>query len=165
MAIAFDITYTVSDNDGDQATTTVKVPTTFTLSDYGEFGAAMAELIDDIIEGRVDAADLCLSADLAGLVGNVAVGGSDVEEIAAFQFLTSDNRAVNVNIPAMSEAIVGAGSDDLNQADPLVAPFITAMESGISVTGGTITPCDIGEDDIVSTKYAREKFRASGSRR
>jgi hypothetical protein len=53
----------------------------------------------------------------------------------------------------------------LNQAETNVAAFIAAMETGIAVTGGTISPCDIGESSIVDTVFAREAFKNSGARR
>jgi hypothetical protein len=70
-----------------------------------------------------------------------------------------------VNVPGIAESNVLAGSDDLDIIDLTVAAFITAMETGIAVTGGTISPCDVNEDTIIDTVYAREQFRASGKRR
>lgn len=165
MAIALELNFGFEDSDGDDATSTIRIPNGFTLAQYASFGKAMSELIDPIVAGRISGADLCLAVDISALTGNVLDPSSDVEEIAAFQFTTGDNRPVNVNIPGMNEAIVSAGSDDIDQADPAVAPFIAAMEVGLATGGGTIQPCDVGEDDIVATAFAREKFRASGKRR
>ncbi|NIT56287.1 MAG: hypothetical protein GWN00_08645 [Aliifodinibius sp.] len=165
MAVAFEVVYEVTDRDGDTATTTVKVPTGFSLAQYGEFGAAMATLLDAILGGRVSGADFCFIVDISGLTGNTQSPTSDVEEVAKFQFRTTEGRPVNVNIPTMDEAIVAGGTDDINQADPAVAPFIAAMENGLSTAGGTISPCDIGEDDIVLTVFAREGFRSRSRRR
>lgn len=164
MAVAFEVIYTAIDDDGDRGTTTVKVPTGFSLSDYGEFGAAMATLIDAMMAGKVESADLCFTADVTGLLANTADNDSDVEEIGAFQFDTFENRLVSINVPGLDELKVTAGTDDIDTSDPDVAALLTAVEVGINTAGGTISPCDIGEDDIVSLRTARERFRSSGAR-
>lgn len=164
MAIAFEIIYTVVDEDGDDATTTIKVPTTFSLAQYTEFGAALATLMNNIIEGAITGADLCLAADVSGLTTNLTSGADDVEDIGAFQFATGDGRPVKVNVPGLDETKVAVGTDDINQVDVDVAAFIAAMNNGLTVPGGTIQPTDVGEDDITNLTYARERFRASGKR-
>jgi len=158
------VIYTVIDDDGDRATTTINIPTGFSLSQIGEFGAAMATLIDAILDGKVESAEVSFSVDISGLTNNIAGGSSDVEEIGAFKFTTADGYPVNINLPGLDEGMVAVGTDDLDQALPAVAAFITAIETGVAVTAGTISPCDVGESDIIATNSARERFRASGKR-
>jgi len=164
MALAAQIVYTVQDDSGERGTTSINVPITFNLSDYGEFASGMGTLLDALLSGRLVDAEICFGVDLSGLINNLLGGSSDVEEIGAFQFRTADNLPVSVNIPGIDEGFQAAGSDDLDQSAPGVAAFITAMETGIVVTGGTIIPCDVGEVDIINVEYARERFRASGSK-
>jgi len=164
MAIVPQIVYTVADENGELGTTSVNIPTGFSLSQYSEFGSAMATLLDKILDGRVESADICFFVDISALTNNIPIATSDKEAIGAFQFRTLQNTKVNVNVPTLYEIKVGAGSDDLNQGDADVAAFITAMEDGIAVTGGTIAPCDVGELSIDQVVFARERFRASGSK-
>jgi len=159
------VIYTVIDDSGDRATTTVNLPTGFSLSQFGEFGSAMATLVDAMLGGKVESAEICFPVDVSGLTSNTALSTSDVEEIGAFQFRTVDNFPVRVNVPCIDELLVASGSDDLNQGDADIAAFIAAMENGIVTTGGTISPTDVGEDDIVNTDFARERTRATGTRR
>ncbi len=159
------IIYTVNDDGDGDGTTTVNLPTGFTLAQFSEFGAAMATLIDAILGGRVESAEICYGVDLSGLTSNVALSSSDVEEIGSFSFLTTGGFPVKVNVPCIDELTVAPNSDDLDQADPAIAAYIAAMENGISTTGGTMSPTDVAEDDINTTVYARERFRASGTRR
>lgn len=159
------IIYTVKDDSGDEGTTTINIPTGFDLSQLTEFGAGMATLLDAILSGKVLTADFCVSVDISSLTSNTALSTSDVEEIGNFQFRTVGNFPVFVNVPTIDELTVLSSQDDLDQADPAVAAFIAAMETGIAVTAGTISPCDVGEDDIALTVYARERFRASGKRK
>lgn len=165
MAIAIAISYTLSDDDGDTATTTVHVPNVFSIAQYTEFARAMADLVDNIVSGHVDSAELTVTIDISTLTGNNAQSGSDVEEIGAFTFRTPEGREVVVNIPGINESMVAANSDDLDQLDTDIAAFTTAMLNGIAVAGGTPQPCDVDEADLTVLVSAREEFRASGKRR
>lgn len=165
MAIAFQIVYTYADDSGDTASHAIDVPTTFNLGQYVEFGQGMAAFLDAIVHGVIRSAELTVNVDIAGLTNNTIVADCDVEEVGGFQFNTAEKRPVNVNIPALDETKVLAGSDNLDLSDPDVAAFIAAMQNGIVVTGGTIAPSDVDEDDIEDLVYAREQFRASGKRR
>jgi hypothetical protein len=165
MVHAIALTYTYQDDSGDTATSTIHVPNGFTLAQFTQFGRSMADLIDNVVGGLIISCDLTVTVDISALTGNTAIDDSDVEEIGAFQFVTIDSRPVLVNIPGLTETFVLANSDDINQLSGSVAPFITAMETGIAVTGGTIAPCDVNEDSIANIVSAREQFRASGKRR
>lgn len=164
MAVAFELIYEFEDESGERATQATKLPVTPTLAQFEEFGQALAILKDDCVLGRISNLSLSVVADMSGLTGNSVDAASDVEDIGAFQFVTADGLPVKMNLPAILESLVAAGSDDLDQAAPAIAAIITAMESGIAVTGGTISPCDVGEIDITDVVYARENFRPSGRR-
>jgi len=165
MALTYTITYTFTDDSGDSATTAINVPTTFTLAQYTEFVRGMAAFIDDIVSGVVSFADFTIGVDLSGLTANTVAATSDVEEVDSFKFLTAAGRPVLIKIPGTTEADVVANSDALDQVDTEIAAFITAMVTGVAVTGGTISPCDVDSESIASLVYAREEFRASGKRR
>lgn len=165
MAVPFQVVYTTEDASGDKATTAIDVPITFSLAQYGEFGVAMALLIDAFIGGVVTSAALTINIDLSALTSNATLSTADVEEVGAFLFTTAEGRPVDVNVPCIIETLEAAGSDNLDQADVDVAAFIAAMEDGIATTGGTIAPTDRGEDDLVTTTYARSELRNSGKRR
>lgn len=162
MALAAQIVYTVIDDSGDRGTTSVSVPNSFSLSQFGEFASSMATLVDALLSGKLESAEICFGVDISGLSANLETLNSDVEAIGAFQFRTSEGLPVTLNVPALQETLVTAGSDDIDQADLDVAALIAAMEDGLATSGGTISPCDVGEVDIVNTDYARERFRASG---
>lgn len=164
MAVAASVIYTVIDESGDTATHEVQVPNGFSIAQYTEFASDMATLIDAILSGKLLSADFCVAADISALTGNTVGAASDVEEVGAFLFRTDENRPVLVNGPGINETMVLVGSDEIDQTDTDIAAFLTAMEDGLSTAGGTIAPTDVGEDDIISTEYARERFRATGRR-
>jgi hypothetical protein len=159
------IQYTLTDEAGHTASFGVDVPDTFTLAQYDEFAAAYAILVDDIVGGIVSKAVLKRSVDIGDLTDNSVGAVSDIEDIGAFSFRTAAFRRVRVNVPGILESLVIPNSKELDLAEPAVAAIITAMQNGIAVTGGTITPSDIQEDDIVGFESALERFRASGRRR
>lgn len=157
--------YTVIDDDGDRGTTSINLPSGFVLSQFTEFGAAMATLIDAVLAGKVDSAEISFPVDISSLTSNTALSTSDVEEYGAFSFETANGYPVQINVPGLDELTVGSGSDDIDTANADIAAFIAAIENGIVTVGGTVSPCDVAEDDITLTVNARERFRASGKRR
>lgn len=163
MPIPNSIVITISDADGDVAKTAFYVADA-SLAAYNEISPDLADLVDNIIYGKVEGAQLRALADVSALIANTAEDTSDVGDVGQFQFRTVDNRPVRVNVPGLDETKVAVNSDDINQADANVAAFITAMVAGIAVTGGTIQPCNVGEDSILSVEFARERFRNRGAR-
>lgn len=164
--MAVEIIYTIEDASGDQATTQVRVGGTPTNAQLNGFGSGWATAINALIAGKIIGAVAKLLANISGLTANILSGNADVEHVGKFEFLTDAGNRVKINIPALSEIALGAtASDSLDQSNANVAAFITAMETGVAVTGGVIAPCDVGEDDIVEVVFAREAFRNSGARR
>jgi hypothetical protein len=159
------IQYTLTDEAGETASFGVDVPDTFTLAQYDEFAAAYAILVDDIVGGIVSKAVLKRSVDVGDLTDNGVGVASDIEDIGAFSFRTAEFRRVRVNVPGLLESLVIPNSKELDLSEPAVAAIVVAMTSGIAVTGGTIQPSDIQEDDIIALEDALERFRASGRRR
>jgi len=162
MAIAPKIRLQVADNDGDNAATEIYVPSGFTIAQYGTFANDYANAVDDIVIGAVQPkATMTVPVDISGLTNNTVDPASDVEQIAAFQFIDANGEPVDVNIPGLLQADVVAGTDGLNTADTEIAAFITLMENG----NGTIAPSSVSESDVVDTLYARKETRASGRKR
>jgi len=156
--------YIITDDDNDKSSTSIKLPDAATDVDVTEFAQGQAPLLDDIIDGKIESSSFNVPIDISALTGNVLSGNSDVEEVAAFSFITLNGEPVRINVPCMNENIVTAGSDAIDQAHPTVAPFLTAMLNGLTTTGGNVAPCAKNEDDITATSYARENARSSGKR-
>jgi hypothetical protein len=162
MPIAPKITLKISDNDNDPANTSIHVPSGFTVAQYGAFANAYANAVDDIVLGRVNPkGTMTIPVDISGLTGNTLDPASDVEQIAAFQFLDTNGEPVDINVPGLLLADVVAGTDGLNTADTEIAAFITLIETG----DGTVAPSSVAEADITTLVYARKETRASGRKR
>jgi hypothetical protein len=164
--MAIEIVYTVEDASGDQATTQIRVAGEPTVAGLNGFGAGYATALNNIIAGIIRSAVAFLKPAFSSLTGNLIGADSDVEHIGKFEFVALNGQRVKVNVPCLAEVTIGATtSDSLDQAQVNVAAFLAAMETGIGVTGGTISPCDIGESSISDTVFAREAFKNSGARR
>lgn len=166
MAVAgVEVVYTIRDRKDKTAETTIYAPSGFTKAEYAGFAGFMAEVIDGLLSGKVDTADIGFAVDIAALTGNTADPASDVEETGEFQFATSEGRNVMLTVPALNELLVLTGTDELDPAAAAVAAVIAMMESGLVVSATTIQPTDVAEIDITTTVYAVERFRNSGKRR
>jgi hypothetical protein len=161
MVLAVAVRCDFVDDKGKPSFTKIRVPTGFTVSQYIEFVQGMSQTLADISNCRITRASFVVGLDLSGAtIKAVASGLSDIAQKALMGFSTAvAGLRTKLKLPALSETKVNTGSDTLDQADPDVAAFITAMENGIAVTGGTIAPTDSRENDVTTTDYARELFR------
>lgn len=160
-----EIVFTIEDRRKRTATTSVKLPSVESKGRTTLFAVAWADAIDNLITGVIRSAVAILRPDLSGLTNNAVAAGSDVEEIASAQFGTVDKTLVEINIPSILETLVINETGVLDTAAPQVAAFLSMMENGIAVTGGTIVPCDIGGLTGLELVYLRERSRNSGKRK
>jgi len=161
MVLAVSVRFDLQDDKGKTSFTKVRVPTGFSISQYGEFAQGMAQLIADLSQCKVTRASFCVGLDLSGAsIKPAATAFSDIAQkiLVGFSTVLAGFRT-KMKIPALDENKVVAGSDALDLADPDVAGFLSAMENGIVTTGGTIQPTDMRLNDISGTDYARELFR------
>lgn len=161
MALAVSVRIDIVDAKGKSSFTKIRVPTGFSITDYGDFALGMAQLIADISTGRITNVSFCISLDLAGAVlKSVASGLSDIAQKALFGFSTAATGfRTKMKVPAISELKVVAGSDNLDLVDADVSAFVSAMEIGIATSEGTVQPTDMRQYDITTLDYAREFFR------
>ena len=163
MALAYDIILTYSDEGGDTATTTVSVPTGFTISDYLAFANDVVVALNPITSGGLRAVTLAIKADISaftGLISTVPNTLSDIEEKGIWQFLTDLGTFKKMSIPTIDETFVTAGGDVDTGATEVVT-FNTLMTGG----NGTIVPTDSREEPISGVGSAYQYFRKSGRRR
>lgn len=156
---------TFIDQAGKTSTMEVHFTTGLTLAQITEgLGAGLGALIDAVTVAIITAINALIPVDISGLTGNAAGALSDVEQLGEFIGGTAAGRKVIVNVPAIMNTLSTPGSDDLDQADADVAAFISALEDGLAVTGGTVTVTDVGGDDVTAVLTARERVRNSGVR-
>jgi hypothetical protein len=164
MAVPDRIEVGIADASGDLGSTAAFVPATFTLAQLNEASPVIATNVDSLLYGKVVSIAIKREADVSGLTNNTAAVASDVSNIGAFEFVSAEGNPVKLRVPAFDEGLVAAGSDDIDQSAPSVAALLAMMTNGISVTGGTIIPCDRFEDDIVAVVLSAERHKKRGKR-
>ena len=164
MATAIEVTHSYLDQAGKRATSTSYIANGLTIVQVVEGLQAAAGVIDGVIDIVQTGVEFTIDVDISALTGNTTAGVADVEEVGEFVFNTVDGRKTQVNVPGIINLLSGAGTDDIDQSGLDVAAFISMMEDGITVTGGTVIPSDVNEDDISAIAHARERVRNSGSR-
>lgn len=164
--MAIEVICTIQDRSGDEATTSVRLPSSSSLAQLGTFAVAWVNALNNFISGKIISAVAYLQPTTATLTNNTLLDTADVEHVAKFSFLAVGGSRVLFNVPAMNEVTLSSDdSDSLDQATPATAALIAAMLNGIATTGGTIAPCDIGELSLTDVLFAREAFKNSGARR
>lgn len=160
MALAVTARFDFIDAKGKTTFTKVRIPTGFALSDYIEAIQGIAQLIANLSTIQMTRASVCFGLSLSGATIKALPSGlSDRNQKGYFQFASLPGFNARMKIPALSETKVVAGSDAIDTSDADVAAFVSAMETGVVVTGGTIQPCDARVNDISTLDYAREIFR------
>jgi len=168
--MAFSIIVSFRDNKNERSTTEINLPSGTAYDDVLLFAQEVVQLIDPLITGAIERVGIAATVDVSGLGLTAApTVGSDVEEGARFQFRTALNNFTSLRLPTFDEAAIVPGTREVSQVDTDVAAFLTAMESGIDLTGvggsGTIQPSDKRDEDIITTQQAREQFLSSRSNR
>jgi len=159
MALSTTINVAFIDGKGKTSVTKVRVPTTFTIAQYREFAAAMAQLIANVAAAQITSVSINFGLDLSGL--GLKTVASAVEKVGAKAqglFNTVSGIIAKWRIPAPLEEKVVVGSDDLDQTDTDIAAVISANEDGIAVTGGTIQFTNGRGSDITSVASLQETF-------
>lgn len=166
--MAFSVMFTIEDAKGANSTTEVNVPLSVAWTDITLFAASLAQIIDPLMKGKITRIGVCASLPLPGILKDSADPTADVEEGARFQFITAGGFPTAMRLPTFDEALIVAGTTEVDLTDGGVSTFVQAMESGIDTSGnggsGVVAPSDKREDGISALRFAREAFQASRSR-
>lgn len=155
MALAVGVTFTIVDNANKPSTTTIYVPTGFSIVQYGEFAAAAAQLIADLSDGQLTSVSVSIPLSLAGATIRAVAGlAADIAEKVKF----SAGSAINglrafFNIPTYDESHNLPSSDAVDLADVEVAALVAIIEGGAGAS-----PCDIRGNNLTEVFWGDEKF-------
>lgn len=166
--MVYDVKLNVLDNDGDEADTSVHLPENLTLAQYQEFAWRYAQIVEDIIYGVIKSvATLRIALDVSALIGNGAPDvDSDVEQRAQYISSAADGSTTEMNIPALVEAQIATGTDEMDTTDTNVAALIAMLEDGLTISGAVVVqPTNINSSDISAVLSAKSTTVNSGKRR
>jgi hypothetical protein len=164
--MAIGILFTFQDGKGETSTTQVNLPSSTSTADAIVFGQQMATLLDPLVNGVITRVGIVLDVDLSTLGLNATASGTaDVEEGARFGFRTSQGNFTSMRVPTFLDSLITTGGNAVDQVNTDVAAFLTAMETGIDLSGaggsGVVEPSDRRDEDIVATSTAKEDFQSS----
>lgn len=164
--MAINVYVKIRDAKGDTSTVTIPIPTSTSLADAALFAAAIADLIDPLVSGGIVGAGFSVGVDLT-TVTTVPAAISDVQEKAMFVFRTINGFLKRLHLPTFEEGKFVPNSVNVDQSDPDVAAFITAMTEGIDLTSaggsGVVAPVDTRGEDLELLETAIEAWgRARG---
>lgn len=158
------ITFVIKDEDGKgTGSFVINIPETVSLPNMVGFALQLAPVVDAVIRGNISGISLSIDIDLApGAVADTPSPGSDLEEGARFSFATAANVPTFMRIPTFNEALMVAGTDDVDVSLPSVAAFISAIEDGLDATPGggdqVVEPVDSRGSAITNVLTAVESF-------
>jgi hypothetical protein len=155
------LTFSVQDEKNDISTITIPVPDSTPLTDIPYLLQAFADLLNPIVQGGLVQAAAKVVGSVTGW-NTLAAAGSDVQEKASFGIRTVTGFIKKLSIPTILESIFNAGSKTVDLGHTDVAALVTALETGVDISGaggsGTIQPCDAHGDDLVDVETAVEAW-------
>lgn len=159
--MAIHLTFTIQDEKGDTSVIDIPVPGATPLTDIPYLLQAYADLLNPIVQGGLVQAAAKVVGTVSGW-NTTAAAGSDVQEKASFLIRTAGGFLKRLGIPTILESIFNTGSKDVDLGHTDVAALVTALETGIDISGaggsGTISACDYREDDLVNVEAAYEDW-------
>lgn len=156
MGLAVSVNFTVLDGKGKSSVTKVHVPTGFSIAQYGEFAAAMGQLIADICDGELTGVSIGLPLSLSGATirATAAVAADVAKKCLMVAGSAITGLFARFNIPTYDESHSISGTDALDLADSEVAAVVAIIEGGSGAS-----PSDLRGNNLTDVLSARETFR------
>lgn len=156
------VSYSIRDAKGATSTTNINLPDSVDIAIAKLFVRSTAEMIDNLIKGRIVDAGIGLSVDLAGLTLKGAPNAdSDVEEGARFSWRTALNTLTGFRIPTFDETFMVSGTRQVDTANSTVNTFVQRMLAGQTQGIINVSPSDDRGEDITALDAATESFTSS----
>jgi hypothetical protein len=150
------VSTSVQTSDG-RKTIEVFLPAATTLAQAQGFLTGFAPLVDVIMGGVIVEASVSFPLTLPGGLKSSQDAGATVHRGGLFGYDNASLYKWSQYIPSLTPTLfVG---DLVNVGDTDVAAYITAMESGITVSGTPVQPTNQYDDDLTTQITAVESFR------
>ena len=159
MALGFELYVRIRDEDGDASTMTLKFPDSLTVGDITDYAGAFLPLLDAVINGKIEAAGVCLAVSLPGGLKAAPINNTDVQQGAQFLF-RAGAYPVRLRVPTFKPTMFVAGSKTVDITDADVLNFRNAILNGLTPVATLVEPSSNRGEDIDSWVSAVENFRA-----
>lgn len=160
MALAVSIKFTFADGNNKPSSTRIYVPTGFSISQYVEFAQGAAQILTNASLCSITGATLCVGLDIsAATIKAVPLLASDVwGKVKLIYSSAVAGFRRTFNLPAADSAKFALNSDDVNQGGAEFIALDGAITNGIAVTGGTIAPVTVRDQDLTAVTVATKLF-------
>src|SRR6187549_120220 len=149
MAVVSVLSYSIVDDDGNAKSMPLYIPASVAISAIQSFSDTLAPLLDDCIDGVINAVTLMVGLTLPGGLKSSPVAGSNVQEGALWSFdVTASNYNFSIFVPAWAQTFFSGPQVTLEDTEPGL--FATQIVSG----SGGVTPTDRQGGDLVSVLTA-----------
>ena len=161
--MAITIFYTISDGSIPAHVSKMEFPLHASTSFDNAVAAVEAiwNLVNPLTSGRLVSAGFSVEADIAGFTNPVAQVLADIQERAHFVFRTVNGFLKRFGVPEVAESIFGSGgaADTVDTANPDVAAFVAAMETGVNILpAGLVTVTDRRGENLEVLESAVEAW-------
>ena len=142
----------------------ISFPDTATTADLAVFGQEFALLLQDCLDGAIEAISISRDVALPSGLRLSPNPNTDVEEGALFVWGSLNGFTTKFRIPTFSESLISPNSINVAQGAAPVSALATAIIAGLP-SAPTADPSTISGDDIVLLRSATESFQRSRRRR
>lgn len=150
------VSMSIETSDG-RKSVPVFLPNATTLVQAQGFMTGFAPLVNAITGGVIVGAEVSFPLTLPGGLRTTADAGATVHRGGLFGYDNPSPYKWSQYIPSLTPTLfIG---DLVNVGDTDVGAYITAMESGIDVSGTFIQPTNQYDDDLTTQVTAAEAFR------
>lgn len=152
------LSLTVEDDDGEIFAVPLYATAadTATIANIVTAAGAMANLVDDVLDGKIIKVGVRLDLTLpVGLKGS-AVAGSEIERTGLYNFSAANTKYDHgVDFPAMALTTLVSGTNQIDTADAAVVALVGEM----TTPSGVLNWSDKYGNDISALKSGRKTFR------
>jgi len=150
------VSLSMSTPDGRKSVDTFLPPATTLVQAQG-FMTGFAPLVDVIVGGVINEASVSFPLTLPGGLKSSPDVGATVHRGGLFGYDNPSPYKWSQYIPSLTPTLLIG--EQVNVGDSDVGAYITAMESGITVSGTPIQPTNQYDDDLTTNTTAVESFR------
>lgn len=146
------------DEEGEESTRYFEVPTSVSAVNLGSATSTLTSLLLPLINGGIVRAGY--TVEVVTVPNPQIASGAEIQRNMVALFRTAAGKLKRIAVPTFKNTLFLPGSKELDRTDAGVDAFLSAMQSGISVGGSTVTFVDSNNSDLVSVQTTREEFTA-----
>lgn len=132
----------------------------------GDFMESTAQLIDEIVDGKITGASASINVNLDGVtLKDAPIAGSDVEEGATFSFRSTAGAPTSMRLPTFDETFGLETGDAVDLSAEDVDDFVQRILEGDTQGLTTVRFADAHGNNVAALTRAQGNFRKSRRRR